>query len=162
MTAFATIPDEPVAVAAADAAYAARAEQRVRARHIEMLVLAGIVIVLTFALTVRDDGRVAFRFFERFPVPETCLSKSMFHVECPGCGLTRSFIELSRGHLAASLRYHRVGWLIALAVLGQVPYRIACMRRRRAVFGEAFPRYFGYVLIVSLLLNWLLGLPWRH
>ncbi len=33
----------------------------------------------------------------------------VFHIHCPGCGLTRSLIELWQGHLWLSLRYHPFG-----------------------------------------------------
>ena len=125
-----------------------------RARHKEMLVVSLVAITLSFLLVIRADGRVAFRGVERYAVPETCLAHSLFGIDCPACGLTRSFIMLSRGDVAASLAFHRLGWMMALAVLLQVPYRSACL-----LSGRSLPRgpasVFGYVLIAALLLNWL-------
>jgi hypothetical protein len=35
-----------------------------------------------------------------------CLIKNIFHVECPGCGLQRSFIALLQGNILQSLQYY--------------------------------------------------------
>jgi hypothetical protein len=47
-------------------------------------------------------GIVAFLQSHQLPCP----SKAWLHMECPGCGLQRSFISLLEGDLAASLQYH--------------------------------------------------------
>ena len=36
----------------------------------------------------------------------SCFFKSHFGVDCPGCGLQRSFIALLKGDLIGSLNYH--------------------------------------------------------
>lgn len=36
----------------------------------------------------------------------TCPSRALLHMECPGCGMQRSFIALLKGHLAESLFLH--------------------------------------------------------
>jgi Protein of unknown function (DUF2752) len=35
-----------------------------------------------------------------------CLIKKTFHVECPGCGLQRSFIALLQGDIVQSLHFY--------------------------------------------------------
>jgi hypothetical protein len=35
-----------------------------------------------------------------------CFTKSIFHIECPGCGMQRAVIALLRGDLAESIRLH--------------------------------------------------------
>jgi Protein of unknown function (DUF2752) len=35
-----------------------------------------------------------------------CLIKATFHVECPGCGLQRSFIALLQGNVLQSLKFY--------------------------------------------------------
>ena len=124
-------------------------------RHVEMLVVAGAVVVLAFFLEVHSDQRVAFSLFPAWPLPETCPSRSLFHIDCPGCGLTRSFIYLAHGDWAASLAIHRVGWLMALAVVWQFPYRIVALRSQTgAPLGNSVPKLFGWLLIVALIANW--------
>ena len=128
-----------------------------RRRHWEMLIICSLAIVLSFTLMIRPDGRVALRGVELIALPQTCLSHTLFGIDCPACGLTRSFIELSRGHWSASLVYHRLGWMMALAVLIQLPYRITCLATSRSLH-PATTTAFGYVLIAALVLNWVVML----
>ena len=70
-----------------------RAAAAERAKHHRlMLRIAGVVIAGTFLLEVLPDQRVALRGFTAYPLPELCGSRLAFDIECPGCGLTRSFI----------------------------------------------------------------------
>jgi hypothetical protein len=81
-------------------------------------------------------------------------------MECPGCGLTRSMIHLAHGNIHQSLADHRLGWLIALAILAQFPYRLVLLRSERAAFlSERNASRVGKLLIALLVLNWLLGVP---
>jgi hypothetical protein len=90
-------------------------------------------------------------------LPPVCSSRLLFGVECPGCGLTRSFVALAAGDLSASWRYHRVGWLMALAVVGQIPYRVCgLIETRTRIVPRTWPAWLGYLLIASLIVNWLL------
>lgn len=41
-----------------------------------------------------------------------CISVRLFHVECWGCGLTRSIQHLIHGEWQESLDYHPLGWLV--------------------------------------------------
>jgi hypothetical protein len=61
----------------------------------------------------------------------------LYHIHCPGCGLTRSFTELWRGHFQLALRYHPVGpplfLLCVLATLaGLAQWRLPGARRQVA------------------------------
>jgi hypothetical protein len=51
---------------------------------------------------------------------------------------------------------HRLGWLLALSVLVQFPYRICILARNHAApLGKLIPRYFGYLVFALLIGNWL-------
>jgi hypothetical protein len=126
-----------------------------RRRHREMLLISLATIVLSFLLVIRADGRVAFRGLEAHAVPETCLAHSLFGIDCPACGLTRSFICLAQGDLAGSLAFHRLGWMMALAVVLQVPYRAGCLLSDRSL-ARVPASAVGYLIIAALLLNWIL------
>jgi hypothetical protein len=128
--------------------------------HLELLVLSAGAILLSFLLVVRPDQRVAFCYLEDYPIPETCVPKACFGITCPACGLTRSLVFLAQGDLSASLRTHRIGWLLAAVILFQVPYRLYAL-----VHGDAKGavsvvfRWFGYFLVFLLIANWVLELP---
>ena len=121
-----------------------------------MLGVALAVVVLSCLLEVGSDRRVALRFLPDYPLPETCMSRRLFGIECPGCGLTRSFVYLAHGEWAASWNVHHVGWLLALAVVFQVPYRIfALATGQPAPLGKSAPKFVGTLLVVLLIVNWI-------
>jgi Protein of unknown function (DUF2752) len=125
-------------------------------RHREVLVVTGIVAVLAFALVEVPGGRVAFRGLREYPVPQTCLSRSLFGLNCPGCGLTRSIIHLAEGDWGASWRCHRLGGLMAAVLIFQVPYRLLALRwPDRPLIPTRWQSPLGLALIALLLVNWL-------
>ena len=128
-------------------------------RHREVLVISAAVIVLAFLLEVHAGERVAFRFLPGWPLPETCPSRRLLHVNCPGCGLTRSFVYLAHGDWRASWNVNRVGIPLALVVVLQIPYRLwaLCSPGARPL-GTSFPKTVGYLLVTLLFVNWLANL----
>ena len=130
---------------------------RARERHWTMLVVATAVLILSVVLHVRDDQRVVLQLLPDYPIPESCVSKVWFNCECPGCGLTRSFIYLAHGDWSQSLKTHRVGWLLAFAVLAQFPYRLFLLSSPDHNSSPHWSRWFGWLLIASLIGNWLLN-----
>ena len=130
---------------------------RERQRHMLMLAGAVFVGVMAWLLEVLPDGqRVAFRGHSRWPLPHACAMRAWFGRTCPACGLTRSLIYLAHADWRASLRVHRLGWLFALTIAFQVPYRIVALRRGgRAPIRPRIAEAFSVVLIVLLVGNWL-------
>jgi hypothetical protein len=134
-------------------------QARCRRRHWEALLAAMAVVGLAFLLDVRPDQRVAFSGFPHVPLPETCPSRRLLHFDCPGCGLTRSFIHLAHGNWRESWNVHRVGSFLALAVVLQIPYRLAALSSHSGLpLGTRAPRLFGMLLFVLLIVNWLINL----
>jgi len=124
-----------------------------------MLLISLAVISLAGLLEVRSDQRVFVHGFPACPLPEMCMSRTWLGLECPGCGLTRSFVHLAHGDLSASWRLHRLGWLLALAVVAQLPYRLVALATgKSAPLGTTFPRLCAWTLVVLLLVNWLVNL----
>jgi hypothetical protein len=134
---------------------AIRGESQAR-RHREVLAVSCIVAVLAFALVEVPGGRVAFRGLRAYPLPPSCVSRSLLGLNCPGCGLTRSIIHLAEGDLLSSWRCHRLGMLMAAVLIFQIPYRLLALRRPETPLIP--PRWLaaiGTALIVLLLVNWL-------
>lgn len=130
-----------------------------RRRHLYFLAAAVIVAALAWALEVRPDERVAFRGFSQWPLPQSCYSRAVFGMPCPGCGLTRSFVYLARGAWSAAWREHRLGWLLAGLVALQFPYRLwAIVRGGQTGLSTRLTTAFAVVLMVLLVLNWAFGL----
>jgi hypothetical protein len=136
----------------------ARRILQLRDRHWTMLWISLAVAIGAFSLQTDARDRVGPTWLSGVWLPELCGSRALFGVECPGCGLTRSFIALAHGDLAGSFAYHRVGWLLAMAVLLQFPYRILSLRElRTGIVERTWPTWFGWALIIALIGNWLVG-----
>lgn len=132
-----------------------------RRRHLDMLLVATIAVVLSFALRVRPDQRVELRWLPDHPAPEMCAWRLWTGLDCPACGLTRGFIRLAEGDCSAALALNRASLLLAVAVLLQFPYRLLVLCG--STFGHRlrespWPNACGWVLIAALTGNWLLRL----
>jgi hypothetical protein len=107
----------------ADELSAARAAQhREMSFHLALLLLSGTVLLLSALLAVRGSTRVMVPRWN-FTVPELCMSRRLLGIACPGCGLTRSFISLAHGDVAAAWSYNPAGLVLFAMLAFQVPYR---------------------------------------
>ena len=125
-------------------------------QHLIILFLCCGVIGAAFCLQVLPDGdRVSLRGASEVKVPPLCLARNYLGIKCPGCGLTRSFVYLAHGDVAASLRAHRLGWVLFALTLSQIPYRLgAAFRPPRTKAPGRFGKWVGWVLMVLMLANW--------
>lgn len=133
-------------------------KQRSRNHHGLVLAMCAAVVGLACVLRVTADQRVEFVGFEGVPLPRACISRTVFHVDCPGCGLTRSFIHLAAGRVDQSWSVNRVGWLLFIVLMIQFPYRISAIMRLRSDRPEFLPgssTLVWAVLIAALIGNWL-------
>jgi hypothetical protein len=133
-------------------------ERASRSYHRAML--WGSLAVLAAALALVDDGDGRLRLpFTATPLPAVCTFRRIFGMDCPGCGLTRAFVALAHGRLAAGWHYHPVGVLLFAGVLSQVPYRLwqlVRLSRGRGEFRHPLLAGVGSFLIVALFVQWVL------
>ncbi|WP_339733853.1 DUF2752 domain-containing protein [uncultured Gimesia sp.] len=121
-----------------------------------MLGLSIAVIIASFSMRNLDTGKVQVSWLPYIPIPELCGSRALFGVSCPGCGLTRSFIALAEGDLATSIQLNQIGWIMALAIIAQIPYRIYMMcQPPQSVIDLRWPKWFATFLITILIGSWL-------
>jgi hypothetical protein len=60
-----------------------------------------------------------------------CLLRRLFHLPCPGCGMTRAFAALAKGDGSAALALHPLAPVLAAElVLGWATWGIALAARR--------------------------------
>ena len=115
----------------------ARASKRERRSdatyHGIMLGLCLTVLVLSSLLTVRDGRQVLMPILGE-PLPELCHMKRYTGIDCPGCGLTRSFISLAHGRVLDAWRYNPGAFVLFPLMLVQIPYRsLQIWRLRRGL-----------------------------
>jgi hypothetical protein len=105
------------------------AQQR-RAWHLHwfLLIAASIVVFLATFLNVHQATQVRLPWLQ-LPLPELCYFKVGTGIDCPGCGLTRSFISFAHGQFALAWHYNPAGALFFPVVAFQIPYRVAQLLR---------------------------------
>jgi len=123
-----------------------------------ILLFACAALTLPFFLEVQAEEQIAFRFGSESPWPQVCGSRAWFGFKCPACGLTRSFVELAEGSLAASLAQHRLGIMIAVVVALQIPYRLMALKTgREHPWGDRVASCGFWGVMLLLIANWLIG-----
>lgn len=112
---------------------------------VSLSVLLGI-LTLGFFVTAQD-----------FPGPSLCVFKTVFHLDCPGCGLTRCFLLIPRGQVSQAFSYNWAGpflyilfGLIFLAML----FRSLGWNGFDTKFWKKFRLCLGALVIVLLLVHW--------
>ncbi|HWO25279.1 MAG TPA: DUF2752 domain-containing protein [Kofleriaceae bacterium] len=88
-------------------------------------------------------------------LPELCLVHAALAIDCPMCGMTRSFVALAHGELAAALRFHPAGPLLFAAMAVFVAAAVAAwVRRARPVVARrGAPRAFVAVALACVVLG---------
>lgn len=86
-----------------------------------------------------------------------CPFRRMFGLDCPFCGLTRSFVALAHGDVAAALRFHPAGpVMFAALAIGLGALIVALARRTRPLverrgFVRAFEAVAGLTLVLGMI-----------
>src|SRR4051794_26869823 len=89
--------------------------------HRVLLGLALGVVVLSMVLSLGDEpGQVLVPLLNR-PLPPLCQLKMLTGLDCPGCGLTRSFIAMGHAQWRDALRFNPAGPLWFILIAGQIP-----------------------------------------
>jgi hypothetical protein len=128
--------------------------------HWTYLAILGFFLVAPAFLSF-EPGRDAGPSIFSLRLPSMCLTHEISGFECPGCGLTRSFVLITHGRLRDSLQCHRLGILLFGFFLYQAVFRIYCLRN----LGRPYSRLLLRVqcrapaaVILLLILNWVAGI----
>ena len=128
------------------------------------LIGSTLCIALALCMSVGDNRRVYLLGLSQ-PLPETCMTYSRFGVDCPGCGLTRTFVHLAHGQIADAWRLHPVGCFVFLFACLQIPMGIAqLLFRARNRWIEAWGSWNDWGtagLVFALILQWLVRMSER-
>ena len=112
------------------------------------------IFALSFLLTV--DGVM------RIPL---CLFHLMSNLDCPGCGLTRSFISISHGDLLSAVRFNALGpvlYIFFLFLLLKLIYRL--LNKEDPAFLQLKSLWIYYLFGLLFWGQWILKLihGWRQ
>lgn len=128
--------------------------------HFVFLLVSAGIIFMSFAMTVNGPTDVRMPGLA-LPMPESCIARRVWGQDCPGCGLTRSFISMSDGKFSAAFDFNRSGPIVYLFVLVQIPWHLYQMARifRRKQPIESVWLYSGIFLVSgAMFLQWFVRL----
>ena len=120
--------------------------------------LCTVVVVLSVAMRSTGDHHV-FLPGMSVPIPELCMTKSVWGIPCPGCGMTRGFISIAHGQWTRAWAFNPVSFLMFAFVVGQVPWRFLQMVRILRKQPELNANVFFVpvlVMVVLLFAQWLI------
>jgi hypothetical protein len=128
-----------------------------RIGHLIFLSFASLIILLSVLMST--DGKQAV-FLPGFssPLPDTCSSRRMLGVDCPGCGLTRAFICISHGQLSKAWKFNHASFIIYLFVAIQLPWhaiQIWRIQKVKAALYWPFIYWIPMAVAIILLTNWI-------
>lgn len=101
-------------------------ESPARDRWLDLVLFAGAAFLLVAAASLQvardEDGREQVAASGR-SLPPLCLFRAVTGLPCPGCGITRSVVDLAHGEISASFRHHPFGIFVLFLIAAQIPYR---------------------------------------
>ena len=137
-----------------------RAIPRDRTSHVSYLVILLLFLLVPFLVSLKPVSPRPLSLLG-IPLPPGCPSRQLFNVECPGCGMTRSFVALTHGQWKLAWDYHRIGIVLYVYFAARVLAHAWFLVRPEAAshrVGEAVYNLTAWSMIVLLLGNWLFGI----
>ena len=126
--------------------------------HVTLLIAAILVIASSGLLQIKNTAEIEVPFWGT--LPGICTWKNLTGTECPGCGVSRCFVEIGHGHWSNAWDYNPAGFLIFGLVLYQVPFRGLQLWRLRTGNSDAGHRilYVNLVawgIVTALMAQWI-------
>lgn len=129
-----------------------------------------LILFASFTLRIGNQREVVLPVFD-VKLPELCSMYSQLGVDCPGCGLTRSFIHLSAGRIGEAWRLNPVGILGYLYMAAQIPLAAiqfvshSWIRQLRSwpLFSKWswLNQWLFIALMIALPVQWIFRMLWR-
>lgn len=145
-------------VAPAPARSGRRGGKSMLSHHVIFLLICSAAIVGSFLLGVNTGSKITTPWLH-VPTPSVCQFHNLTGLDCPGCGLTRAFVSIAHGNLAAAWRYNGASLLVFSFVLAQIPYRSVQIWRIRNGLPELYwPRTSNvivWIVVAALFAQWM-------
>jgi len=117
--------------------------------------IAAAVIIIATARSLRvEPPRSVFLPFGSDPLPELCSFRHMLKIDCPGCGMTRSFIFASRFQCSNAWNSNPAGILLFASIVLSIPWRLTqwfCFRMGRPFRSPPFVEA-GCLTVIAIIM----------
>ena len=92
-------------------------------------------------------------------LPHFCLFDKITGIECPVCGTTRAFCELSIGNISNAYSLNRTSVFVALFFVFQIPLRIiSIIGITKATTINRISNFLSRAILTIILINWIINL----
>jgi hypothetical protein len=127
-------------------------------RLVILWIAAAMFAIATARLLRVEPPRNVFTPFASEPLPELCSSRRLFGIDCPGCGMTRSFIYASRWRWLDAWASNPAGALLFASIALSIPWRlvqwIQSHRGRWAPTSTIMEAGWLTVIAIVMMLHW--------
>jgi hypothetical protein len=90
-------------------------------------------------------------------IPSLCMFHNLTGFDCPGCGITRSFVYALHGQWYNSYLMHLWGIPLAAIVSFQIPYHVGRAAGTGPIqFNPIFARWLKIFVVCSILIPWVI------
>lgn len=125
-----------------------------RRSHKYSLAISAFVILLSVLLPLPTGGKLVVFGIES---PPLCVFQAKFGIDCPGCGLTRSFVSMGHVEFAKAWAFNRVGPLFFLVFFFQIPYRLLALRDPKLQLTDRRWDLTLPIIAALMLINWVVN-----
>lgn len=126
-------------------------QNEMRKIHINIMLSSGLLIFVVSILSTHNS------FFSW--IPHFCLFQHYLQIPCPGCGIIRSLLALTKGHFSSAWVFNPAGVLFSFYLIAQIPLRIIAITdpttQNRII---QISRTGSNAVIISLFSIWILRL----
>ncbi len=117
----------------------------------DLNILFSNIIIISFIIIFKDSVIYSMNL-----IPHFCLIDKLFGVECPFCGTTRAFCELSKGDINKSIHLNFTSIFIALFFIIQIPLRlITLINRKNRIVLYKISKHLSFLILTIVLCRWI-------
>ena len=122
-------------------------------QHELNILVSNIIVLLTFFLF----GRNVIEFINL--IPHFCLFDKLVGIECPVCGITRAFCEISKGNYVNAYYLNLSSFFVYIYFISQIIFRIITLMRNHLIKKiNILSKINGRILIGIISINWIIRL----
>jgi hypothetical protein len=113
------------------------------------ILISNLLIILLFVLF--QDSLIDFLNI----LPHFCLFDKLIGVECPVCGITRAFCEMSKGNLVNAYNFNLASLSVAFYFAFQIPLRLFSLIMydyHKSV--NKISKYMGVFVLLTIITGW--------
>jgi hypothetical protein len=92
-------------------------------------------------------------------IPHFCIFDILTGIECPVCGVTRAFCEISKGNYLNAYHLNQSSFFILTYFISQIVFRVITLNNNKLIKKvNNLSKIFGRFLIGMILINWVIKL----